>query len=297
MVRRALLCSAAAALVCPAVSQLRVRRAARPPTDKWRRVPVAPRASAMLGLSFRPLQAEALGLDQRAALAQLLSYPYELIRLPAYWNRIEREPGRLDTAGLDRMVDAAEQAGKQIIICLGPVKSFGYPEFFVPGHHLPRPLPEGSLIGPAGHAPLQRAAARFAAALVERYRDRPAVVAWQVEHEAVDPLGVEHSWRLSEAFVLAEIRAVREADPTRPVLLNGFLPTSTPVAVQQRWRTRGQGDSLDLAGKAGDIVGIDFYPRHAVLTAAGVTLYLDGSRSWWHRRRRRRVLASAAAGG
>ena len=251
----------------------------------------------MLGLSFRPLQAEALGLDQQAALAQLLGYPYQLIRLPAYWDRIEPEPGRFDTAGPDLMVEAAERAGKQIIICLGAVKSFGYPEFFVPGHHLREPLPEGAVVGPAGHAPLMRAAARFVTALVERYRDRPAVVAWQVEHEATDPLGLEHSWRLSEAFVLAEVSAVRAADPSRPVLLNGFLPTSSPVALQQWWRTRGQGDSLGVAEKAADIVGVDFYPRHAVLTAAGLTLYLDGSRSWWHRRRRRLVLARTAASG
>ena len=33
--------------------------------------------------------------------------------------------------------------------------------------------------------------------VAERYRDHAAVVAWQVEHEALDPLGLEHSWRLS----------------------------------------------------------------------------------------------------
>ncbi|HEY2550907.1 MAG TPA: beta-galactosidase [Streptosporangiaceae bacterium] len=294
--RRLLYGAAAGALLYPAASQLRVRRAARPQTDEWRRLPVAPGGSTMLGLSFRPLQAETFGLDQRAALARLLGYPYQLIRLPAYWNRIEREPGRFDTAGLDWMIEAAEQAGKRIIVCLGPVKAFGYPEFFVPGHQLPRPLPEGELIGPAGHAVLLRAATTFATALVERYRDRQAIVGWQVEHEAVDPLGLEHSWRLSDAFALAEVSAVRAADPARPVLLSGFLPASAPVALQQWWRTRGQGDSLAFAGRAADIVGIDFYPRHAVLSAAGLTMYLDGSRSSWHRLRLRRVLASAAAG-
>ncbi len=277
-----------------AASQLRIARAARPLTDRWRQVPVEPRGRARLGISFRPLQAQALGLDPMATLATLLDYPFQLIRLGAYWNRIEDGPGRFDTGELDRQVAAAEQAGKQIIVCVGPVKTFGYPEFFVPGHHLPEPLREGALVEPAAHQPLLNAAAAFTARLVERYREREAIVAWQVEHDAVDPLGLEHSWRLSAAFVRREVEAVRAADPTRPVLMNGFLPTSAAVRLQQWWRTRDQGDSLVVAQQLADIVGVDFYPRHAVVAAAGWTVYLAGRISAL--RRRPGLLSGAAAG-
>ena len=239
-------------------------------------MPVEPRGQARLGISFRPLQAQVLGLDPMATLATLLGYPFQLIRLGAYWNRIEGGPGRFDTGELDRQIEAAEQAGKQIIVCVGPVKTFGYPEFFVPEHHLPEPLPEGVLVEPATHQPLLDASTAFAARLVARYRDREAIVAWQVEHDAVDPLGLEHSWRLSAAFVRREVEAVRAADPTRPVLMNGFLPTSEPVRLQQWWRTRDQGDSLAVARGLADIVGVDFYPRHAVVAGAGWTVYLAG---------------------
>lgn len=257
--------------------RIQVARAARPLTDRWQQVPVEPRGRAQIGISFRPLQAEALGLDPVAALATLLSYPFQLIRLGAYWNRIERGPGRFDAGELDRQVDAAEEAGKQIIVCVGPVKTFGYPEFFVPGHQLPRPLREGTLIEPAGHPSLLEAATAFAARIVARYRGRKAIVAWQVEHDAVDPLGMEHSWRLSAAFVRREVEAVRAADPTRPVMMNGFLPTSAPVRMQQWWRTRDQGDSLAVAQRLADIVGVDFYPRHALAARGGRTAYLTGS--------------------
>ncbi len=276
------------------VSQLRVARAARPLTDRWRQVPVEPRGRAKLGISFRPLQAQALGLEPMATLSALLRYDFELIRLGAYWDRIETGPGRFDTGELDRQVDAAAAAGKQIILCLGPVKTFGYPEFFVPGHHLPEPLPEGTLVEPATHPALAQAGTAFIGRLVERYRDRKAIVAWQVEHDAVDPLGLEHSWRLSAAFVRREVEAVRAADPTRPVLLNGFLPTSGPVRLQQWWRTRDQGDSLVVAQQLADIVGIDFYPRHAVVAAAGRTVYLAGRIGALDRRR---ALVRAAAAG
>jgi hypothetical protein len=120
-------------------------------------------------------------------------------------------------------------------------------------------------------------------------------MAWQVEHEAADPLGVEHSWRLGAAFVEQEVRAVREADASRPIVMNGFLPTSTPVAVQQAWRTRDQGDSLALAARLGDIVGIDYYPRHALARIGPLTAYLAGSASPWSHRRWRRLLTAAQA--
>jgi hypothetical protein len=287
----------AALLALPVASELRVRRATRPLTDRWRHMPVEPRRSTLLGISFRPPQVEALGLDARETLRTLLEHPFQLVRLGAYWNRMEPRPDFFEAGELDWQLEAAERAKKQVIVCVGPVKTFGYPEFFVPAHHLPRPLREGRLVEPAEHRPLLTAATEFAVRVVDRYRDRQAVVAWQVEHEAVDPLGMEHSWRLAEAFVREEVEAIRRADPTRPILMSGFLPTSLPVRLHQWWRTRDQGDSLAVARRLADIVGIDYYPRHALLGAGSRTLYLDGGRSPWQRWALRRLLAAAGAAG
>src|SRR5580698_9198077 len=283
--------------MCPALTELRLRRSAKPLTGRWQQLPVPSRGAARLGISFRPLQAAALGLDPDAALQALLAYPFQVIRLSAYWNRLEPSQGEFQPGELDRQLDAAEQAGKQVIMGLGAVKTFGYPEFFVPGHYLGQPLREGSLVQPDEWRALLDGAIAFLRRVVERYRPRDCIIAWQVEHEAVDPLGLEHSWRLAEAFVRSEVEAVRAADPSRPVLMNGFLATSTPVALQQRWRTRDQGDSLDVARRLADIVGIDFYPRHAVAAAGPVTLYLDGSAARRQRDRTRRLLDQATAAG
>ena len=157
---------------------------------------------------------------------------------------METGPGCFDPSELDWQVDAAEKAGKSIIICTGAVKAFGYPEYFVPEHQAGGSIPEGALVTPTTHPELLAGAAEFTRRVAERYRGRPAVVAWQLEHEAFDPLGLEHSWRLSASFVDAELEALRQADPTRPVIMNGFLPTSWPVRLSQAWRTCGQGDSL-----------------------------------------------------
>lgn len=287
----------ASQLTVPIVSEIRLRRAARPSTDRWRDVAVAARHHTQLGVSFRPPQVDALGLDARTTLDQVLAYSFTLIRLGAYWNRIERSAGEFDPSELDWQVDAAETAGKRIVLCVGPLKTFGYPEFFVPAHHLEAPLREGILVRPETHQALLAAALAFVTRIIDRYRSRTAVVAWQIEHEAVDPLGVEHSWRLSADFVKAEVDAVRMADPTRPIVMNGFLPTSTPVRLQQWWSTRDQGDSLAVAQRLADIVGIDYYPRHALMKVGPTTVYLQGEAVAGNQRRRRELFAWARSQG
>ena len=277
--------------------ELRLEHSNQPLTDAWSKHRVEPRGSTLLGISFRPLQAEALGLDGRAALQSLLAYPYGLIRLGAYWNRIEAEPGRFDATELDWQIDAAERAGKQIVLAVGAVKTFGYPEVFVPSHWLAQPLREGSLVQPGSHPALLLGAEQFIGRIVTRYRDRQSIVAWQLEHEAVDPLGVEHSWRLSRSFVERELQALRAADPSRPVMMNGFLPTSSVVRVSQWWRTRDQGDSIAVAGSLADIVGIDYYPRTALRSLGHRTLYLDGAEGRSARTTRTRVFGSIRGRG
>ena len=279
------------------MGEFRLKQAAQPLTDVWQRLPITPRRSTLLGISFRPLQVAALGLDAQTILQTLLAYPFQLIRLGAYWNRIEPEPGTFYIDELDRQIDASEQAGKHIILCVGPLKTFGYPEFFVPTHHLPSPFPEHTRIKPSAYLSLLQAAIAFSIRLVERYKSHSNIIAWQLEHEAVDPLGVEHSWRLDAAFVEQEVEAIRKADPTRPLMMNGFLPTSMLVRLSQWWRTRDQGDSLAVAQRLADMVGIDYYPRHALMGIGNRTLYLDGSQSRWQQRRRRQLLALAHTRG
>jgi len=284
-------------LMVPLALEVRLKRATQPLTDAWQYLPIESRRSTLLGISYRSPQVDTLGLDSRTTLPTLLAYPFQLIRLGAYWNRMEPGPGKFLTDELDWQIDAAERAGKLIILCVGPLKTFSYPEFFVPTHHLSHPFPEHTLIKPSAYPSLLTATTEFITRLVERYRHRKGVVAWQLEHEAVDPLGVEHTWRLDLAFVEKEVETLRRADPTRPIMMNGFLPTSLPVRLSQWWQTRDQGDSLTVAQRLADIVGIDYYPRHALMAVGTKTLYLDGSKSPWQQRRRKQLFVQTRAHG
>jgi hypothetical protein len=279
----------ASILTVPLALEVRVKQATQPLTDAWQYMPIEPRRSTMLGISFRSPQVATLGLDLRTTLPTLLTYPFQIIRLGAYWNRIERTPGTFNTDELDWQIDAAERAGKQIILSVGPLKNFSYPEFFVPSHYLKTPLKEHTRIKPFSKPSLFTAAITFIHRLVERYKQRKGIVAWQLEHESVDTLGVEHSWRLDISFVEKEAEAVRNADPSRPIMMNGFLPTSLPVRLSQWWKTRDQGDSLVVAQHLADIIGIDYYPRHALTTIGNKTVYLDGSKNPWNQQRRRQL--------
>jgi beta-galactosidase GanA len=279
----------------PILSELRVKPSSRPFTDAWQRTPVERRGATRLGISFRPRQVEALGLDPQATLRELLDRPFQVIRLGAYWNRIEPRAGVFDTSELDWQVDAAERAGKQIVLCVGALKTFGYPEFFVPAHQLAQPFREGRLVRPSDYPELLAAARAFSARIVERYRSRARIVAWQVEHEAVDPLGIEHSWRLQASFVEQEVAAVRAADPSRPILMNSYFPASLLVAISQWWQMRDQGSSQAVAQRLADIVGVDYYPRHALVGLGGRTLYVDGTRGIGQRRVRERLFDWARA--
>jgi hypothetical protein len=277
--------------------EVSVEPAARPASDRWQEMAVAPRGQTLLGFSFRPVQAEEFGLDPDETLQELLALPFDVVRLGVYWSRLERGTDRPCLAELDDQVAAVEAAGKRLVLCVGAVKCFGYPEVFVPAHRLGAPFPERRLVEPGTHPELLAAALGFIRQVVERYRRCPAVVAWQVEHEAVDPLGIEHSWRLSERWVRREVDTVRALDPDRPVVLNGFLATSRPVRAQQWWRTRDQGDSLAVAERLADMVGLDVYPRHGLANVGRMGCYLDGSRTRWAGRHRQRLFARAERAG
>src|SRR5258708_31934763 len=194
---------------------LRITRAETPLTDRWRTVPVESRGATRLGISFRRLQADGLGLEPRATLTKLLEHPFQVVRLAALWTRMEPAPDVFDPSHLDWQVESAERAGKQVIIAVGAVKNFGYPELFVPEHHLRKPLAEGSLAGEASHPDLFAAALEFVGRAVGRDRGHASVVAWQVEHEAVDPLGVENLCRLTTGFVKGEMAEGRPSGSVR----------------------------------------------------------------------------------
>ena len=57
------------------------------------------------------------------------------------------------------------------------------------------------------------------------------------------------------------------------------------------------GHLAGVAQRLANIVGVDYYPRYGLVSLAGRTLYMDGSRMPWHVRRRTQLLAQTAQHG
>jgi hypothetical protein len=124
---------------------LRLARPEQTVDDGWRRLPVQPRGDCRLGISFRPRQAEAFGLDGHSTLDQLLANPFDVIRLAAYWDRIEPQDGGFDTTELDwQLRPPSEPASRSSGV--GAVKTSATPR--AGAEAPPCAAAEGSLVTP-----------------------------------------------------------------------------------------------------------------------------------------------------
>lgn len=283
----------AAAPVIAIGDDFRIATPEVPFSDDWATMPIQPRGSALLGISFRPLKTVAFGLPVRPTLSKLMQYPMQMVRLGAYWNLIETQPNVFDFGELDWQLDTVEQAGAHVVLNVGAVKTFGFPEFHVPLHYMPQAFPDGTVIRPESYPTLSAAAVAFVERVVDRYKNRTSIVAWQIENEPLDPVYFVHNWSLSRSFVEVELAALRRLDPVRPVLINGNLPPALGETLAQAWVTREQGDSLTMATEVAQLIGVDVYPRVAIMGLGSKTLYLDCTDAPWNHWYRDRLEASA----
>lgn len=161
------------------------------------------------GISFNTPYALELGLDPDEVFDAFVNeLGVRTFRLAAHWTLIEPERDVYDFAWLDRQVRRVEEVGGTIVLGVG--------------HRLPR--------WPECHTPdwardltdveRQDELSAYITAVVERYRESPAIVYWQVENEPY--LGVfarEHCEPLDGAFFKKELELVRSLDGTRPLLV------------------------------------------------------------------------------
>lgn len=161
------------------------------------------------GMSFMTSYARELGLDwEDAYVAMLEELPFRHLRLAAHWDITEVSPGEYQFAELDRQVELAREYDARIIIGVGR-RLPRWPECHVPQWATALSWDE------------QKDYLRgYIRAVVERYRDEPHVIYWQVENEPyLTVFAHEQCGDLDEAFLEEEIALVRELDPMTPILL------------------------------------------------------------------------------
>ncbi|MBI2439023.1 MAG: cellulase family glycosylhydrolase [Candidatus Moranbacteria bacterium] len=191
-----------------------------------------PREDVHLGMTFSSRYASDLGLDWRETYEALLDdMKIKKMRIPVYWDLVERTPGQYDFSDVDWQVAEAEQRGVEIILTLGQ-RVPRWPEC-----HIPSWAKNDEVIR-------QAALLRFMTATVERYKDAKTLRMWQVENEPFLVFFGECP-PLDSDFLDWEVSLVRTLDPTRPVLLTD----SGELSIWIR------------AAKRGDVFGTTLY-RH-----------------------------------
>src|SRR5207253_9488179 len=101
----------------------------------------------------------------------------------------------------------AQQARKPVALTVG-MKALGWPEFFVPTSVKDLTgLSQGQDV--ASDPSLRAATLAFEESTVRRYRDNPALVAWQIENEPFNRAGPPRLW-IDAKFPRDEIPSARQ---------------------------------------------------------------------------------------
>ena len=158
-----------------------------------------------LGITFSGRYASDIGMDpQKTFLAILDELKVKKIRLPIYWDLVEKEEGRYDFSEVDWQLREAEKRQAEIIL--------------VVGQKVPR-WPECAIPDWANKTDQKRknSLLRFLNVAINRYKNNSTVKYWQVENEPFLRFGI---CPVPDADLLdQEIALVRKIDRSREIIV------------------------------------------------------------------------------
>lgn len=183
------------------------------------------------GVSFSAKQCRNFNISVHDCLFWLCKEAgFRRFRLMSYWNEIEKEQGTYDFSELDMQVETIAAFEGAASLCLG-IKQPRWPEY-----HWPKWAKELS------NNEKTAAILRFIEIVVQRYKDNPTIISWQLENEALLK-GFGESIQIDRKRLRAEYDLVKKLDPKRPIIMstsNGWgVPLRQPIP---------------------DIVGFSYYP-------------------------------------
>jgi len=165
----------------------------------------APREDVKLGMTFSSRYATDLGLDwHETYLALLGDMNVKHLRLPVYWDLVEKEKGVYDYADLDWQIAEATKHDAGVILTIG-LKVPRWPEC-----HIPEWANNDAQVRRQGIL-------HFIGQTIKRYKMNPTVVKWQIENEPFLPFGICPPFDVT--FLEQEVAFAKALDPSRPILL------------------------------------------------------------------------------
>jgi hypothetical protein len=181
---------------------------------------------AQIGVTFSALYAEQIGLNWKEAyLAMLDDLKIKHVRLPVYWDRVEKTEGNYDFADLDWQLQQAQSRGVKIILVVGQ-KVPRWPECYVPKW-------VGEDPSNLDQARLKEKLLKFEDTVIHRYKDgHPEINRWQIENEPFLDFGI--CSKVDVSLLDAELAQVRKLDSTRPIVVTDSGELSLWVAAASR---------------------------------------------------------------
>lgn len=158
------------------------------------------------GVTFSPKYARYLKLDwQKTYIRVLDELKVKNLRIPSYWDILEPEKDKYDFSWVDFMLDEAAKRQAQVILVLG-VRQPRWPEC-----HIPK-WAKGLSV-----AQRQQKVLQFVQKMADKYKDHPAVSAWQVENEPLLPFG-EDCDAPDKEFLKQEVALVKSLS-NKPIIM------------------------------------------------------------------------------
>lgn len=187
-----------------------------------------------LGATFIPDYARFYGLDaEETLIATIDDLGFDRLRLVSYWNKHEAERGVYDFTDLDWQFDIAEEKGVDVTLTLG-LRQPRWPECHKPDWATDLPYDEW-----------YPALKDYMQATIERYKDSPVLIDYQLENEFLLEVFGECPDHNRERLI-DEFNFVKELDPTKPIIVS---------------RSNNATPSWPIGEPRADIIGAAVYKR------------------------------------
>lgn len=159
-----------------------------------------------LGVSFIPDYAAGLGVDPQKTMDALTGIGVKNFRLVSYWSDMERSKGTYDFSQLDWQFKKAEAAHANVLLTVG-LRQPRWPECHMPDWAASEPRSQW-----------QPQLENFMQAVIERYKDSPALEKYQLENEYFLQ-GFGTCTDFSRDRLISEYNLVKKLDPSHPVVV------------------------------------------------------------------------------
>ena len=185
------------------------------------------------GVDFSQMQAQSLGLSWKEAYSAIINdLGVKNIKLHTQWDWIEGEKDKYYFDDVDWQLSQAQEKNVKIIYVVG-MKSGRWPECHVP-----------KWASKLQETQEKQATLNYIKEVVQRYKNNPSIIYWQVENEPFFNFGDCPNWYYkNDDFLKTEVATVKALDPTRKIIVSDT----------------GEYSSWFGAAKIGDIVGTTMY--------------------------------------